>query len=279
MSLPISVIVTTYNWPQALARVLNALSIQNYRRMEVIVADDGSNDLTAQVINTYRQQCDFPVIHCWQPDEGFRAAMCRNKAVAKANHPYLVFIDGDCIPFPHFVANHAKLAQAGWFVAGNRVLLSQSFTQTILNQELKIEKYKAQQWLRAVLTGRCNRLAPYQYFPLGKIRTWRKHQWAGAKTCNLGMWRQDFINVNGFDENFVGWGFEDSDLVIRLLRHGCYKKLGKFAVEVCHLWHLSQNKAQLSENKSRLKHTLQCSQVKAVKGIEQYLIYENNSQT
>lgn len=150
MSLPsVSVIVTTYNWPEALARVLAGLKMQRYKRMEVIIADDGSSDMTAEVIRRYRKESDFSLLHCWQPDEGFRAAMIRNRAVAQASHDYLIFIDGDCIPTPHFVSNHAKLAQVGWLVSGARVLLNQAFTKEVLNRELTIEQWSSGQWLMA----------------------------------------------------------------------------------------------------------------------------------
>ncbi len=276
MPLPsISVIVTTYNWPQALSRVLAGLCAQRYKHMEVIVADDGSNDATAEVVKNYRAKSRFPITHCWQPDEGFRAAMCRNKAVAKAKHDYLIFIDGDCVPLPHFVTNHAKLARKGWYVAGSRVLLNQSFTQQVLNESIPIEHWSSIQWIQAALMRKCNRFSPLKGLNLGILRNFQPKKWQGAKTCNLGLWRDDFIAVNGFDEDFVGWGFEDSDLLIRLQRHGVRRKYGKYAVEVCHLWHPSQDRKNVQENQLRLRQTLSSSQVKISKGIEQYLEHGN----
>lgn len=276
MSLPsVSVIVTTYNWPQALARVLAGLKLQRYKRMEVIIADDGSSDATAEVIRHYRKDCDFPLSHCWQPDEGFRAAMIRNRAVAKASHDYIIFIDGDCIPMPHFVHNHAKLAQKGWLVSGARILLSDPFTKEVLSRELAIEQWSHQKWLMAGFSRKCNRFCPTLKLPLGKLRDFSPYRWQGVKTCNLGLWREDFIAVNGLDENFTGWGFEDSDLVIRLQRKGIKKKFGKYAVEVLHLWHPSQDRSRVEANAKRLQKTLECSQVRADKGIEQYINYDN----
>lgn len=272
MTLPtISLIVTTYNWPQALARVLSGVALQTYQQLEVIIADDGSKDETATLINEFRKNFPFPLIHCWQPDEGFRAAMCRNKAVAKATGDYIIFIDGDCVPLPDFVARHAKLAQKGWFVAGNRVLLTESFTSNIIKSGKTIEKWNALQWARAYFKRQTNRLMPMLYLPLGLLRTVRALRWQGAKTCNLGIWKQDYLAVNGLDENFVGWGFEDSDLIIRLQRYGIKRKLGKYATEVFHLWHRENNRQQMQENRARLEKTLTSSQVRATLGIEQYI--------
>jgi glycosyltransferase involved in cell wall biosynthesis len=277
MTLPsISVIVTTYNWPQALARVLNGLCAQDYQQVEVIVADDGSKDDTADVVNSFRDKFSFPLIHCWQPDEGFQAAMCRNKAVSKAKNEYLIFLDGDCVPLPHFVGNHARLAERRWFVAGNRILLNESFTKEVLNKQLAIEQWKANRWLIARLFAKCNRIPTRYDMPLGNLRKLSPQKWQGVKTCNLGVWRDDFIAVNGLDENYVGWGLEDSDLIVRLQRHGVKRKLGKFSVEVLHLWHPNNDRTNLSNNEKQFSQVLSSSQVKAQKGIDQYLIYDNS---
>ncbi len=197
--------------------------------------------------------------------------MCRNKAVAKAKHDYIIFIDGDCVPLPDFVKRHAILAQSGTFVAGNRVLLTQEFTKHILNTSLAIESFCAFQWAVTYLKRNTNRLMPKQYLPLGPMRTLNASKWQGAKTCNLGLWKQDYIAVNGLDENFVGWGFEDSDLIIRLQRFGVKRKYGKYATEVLHLWHPENNRHKLQENRARLEKTLTSSQVRATLGIEQYI--------
>ncbi len=271
MSLLVSLIVTTYNWPKALNRVLKGVALQSYPQLEVIVADDGSKEETALLIQSFRDAFPFPLIHCWQPDDGFRAAMCRNKAVAKAKGDYIIFIDGDCVPLPDFVSRHVKLAKRGWFVAGNRVLLTKDFTQKILEEDIPIESYGYLQWANAFIKKQTNRLVPTQYLPLGMMRSISQSKWQGAKTCNLGVWKQDYIAVNGLDENFVGWGFEDSDLIIRLQRFGIRRTYGKYATEVIHLWHQESNREQMITNKVRLEKTIQSTHVKAALGIEQYI--------
>lgn len=268
----ISVIVTTYNWPQALEKVLNALQAQDYPNFEIIIADDGSTEETAALIRARRETSGIPLLHCWHPDEGFQAATIRNKAVAMARYDYIIFLDGDCIPRPHFVSKHAALAEKGWFVAGNRLLLSEAFSTEIFTENWTIETWSASVWLKAWCAQKCNRLAPLLMLPLGGIRKWAKQRWRGAKTCNLGMWRDDFLYVNGLDEQYVGWGYEDSDLVIRLLRAKIYRKSGQYAVGVAHLWHAAQERALTSENAKRLKQTRQAKHTKALKGIDQYLV-------
>jgi glycosyltransferase involved in cell wall biosynthesis len=273
--LGVSVIVTTYNWPSALDRVLSGLSAQDYKHFEVIIADDGSKEDTGLVIQAWQSIAPFSIKHCWHPDQGFQAAMIRNRAAALASHDYLVFIDGDCVPLPHFVSNHAKLAEEGYFVAGNRLLLNQKFTQQVLTEKLPIEHYSASRWAHKACKGDCNRFLPLLTLPLGHLRKLKPNQWKGVKTCNLGLWREDYVRVNGLDENYVGWGFEDSDLIVRLLRAKIKRKSGKFATGVIHLWHKEQNRAMLNDNAYRLAQTLQNKEIKAKKGFDQY-IHDND---
>lgn len=273
MALPsISIIVTTYNWPEALERVLCALAQQNYSKLEIIIADDGSTGKTADLIQNWQKRFPFPLLHCWQKDEGFRAAMARNRAVAMAKHDYLIFLDGDCIPFPNFVTQHAKLAEPGWFVAGNRVLLNQSLTEDILCQKLNVQNWSLLKWWQVYFLRKCNHYFPLYSLPFGIFRKLSANEWENSKTCNLGIWREDFLKVNGFDEDFQGWGFEDSDLVIRLQRLSIKRKSGKFAVPVMHLWHPTHDKTKSDQNAYRLTQTLSSKIIQAVKGIDQYLL-------
>ena len=128
----ISVVVTTYNRPDALRAVLAGLAAQTDHGFEVLVADDGSRDDTRQLVERTAAAFPVPVAHVWQEDEGFRAGAARNRAAAVARGEYLVFLDGDCVPRPDFVAQHRTLAERGWMVAGNRILLSEAFTKLSL---------------------------------------------------------------------------------------------------------------------------------------------------
>lgn len=273
--LGVSVIVTTYNWPDALDRVLSGLATQSYDAMEVIIADDGSKEETGFVIQAWQRKAPFPIKHCWHPDEGFRAAMIRNRAAALAQYDYLIFLDGDCVPLPNFVSNHVALAEEGYFVAGNRLLLNQTFTNQALVGKIALERFSLIQWAVKTLQRQCNRFLPLLTLPIGQLRKISPNQWKGVKTCNLALWRRDYVCVNGLDEQYVGWGFEDSDLIVRLLRSNVKRKSGKFATGVIHLWHKEQDRATLTENACRLAETLQNKETKAKKGFDQY-IHDND---
>ena len=126
----ISVIVTTYNREDALAAVLRSLAPQTDADFEVIVADDGSGPGTAALIEAWKAKVGHRVVHVWHEDNGFRAAEIRNRAILASRGAYCIFLDGDCIVRPDFVATHRRLAERGWFVTGNRILLSPALTSS-----------------------------------------------------------------------------------------------------------------------------------------------------
>ena len=127
----ISVIVTTYNREDALEAVLRSLMRQTDPDFEVVVADDGSRPATADLIAAWRPKLGHPLAHVWHEDRGFRAAEIRNRAILASHGAYCIFLDGDCIARPDFVATHRRLAEPGWFVTGNRILLSRELTANI----------------------------------------------------------------------------------------------------------------------------------------------------
>lgn len=263
----ISVIVTTYNREDALEAVLSALSRQSDRGFEVVVADDGSRPTTAAVVERWRPRLGVPLDHVWQMNCGFCAAEIRNRAILMCHGDYCVFLDGDCIAPADFVATHRRLAERGWFVTGNRVLLSPTLTAAVLSDDLRPETWSAPDWIRQRLRGGVNRLAAVLRLPLGRLRKLRSAQWRGARSCNLAVWRSDLEQVDGFDACFSGWGREDSDLLIRLLRCGLRRKDGRFATGVIHLWHPQVDRAQLAANDERLAAVLQSDRVRAQRGL------------
>jgi len=266
----ISVIVTTYNRPDALLTVLRALAVQQDKAFEVIVADDGSTSETRAVVEKFSEISPVAVIHVWQEDRGFRAGASRNRAVSRSRGEYLVFLDGDCIPRPDFISNHRLLSEPGFFVAGNRILLSRKFTKTVLSEELKIGDWSFVKCTIAMLAGKINRILPLIALPNGKFRKKLLQEWRGVRTCNLAVWRKDFIAVNGFDETYEGWGHEDADLAVRLIRGRVYRKDGRFATGVFHLWHTESDRSMEPQNIQRLQAIIESTHTQAAKGLDQY---------
>ena len=267
----IAVVVSTYNWPAALERVLAALADQTYGAAEVIVADDGSGPDTAELVGRWTERVPFPLKHVWQEDQGFRAAAIRNRAVAASESEYILFLDGDCVVRPDFLERHATLADPGRFVAGNRVLLSPELSEQILEQELDVSTWSNRRWLSERLSGGLTRWLPLLRLRLGAWRDRAPRAWEGAKTCNLGIWRSDFLAVNGLDERYTGWGYEDSDLVIRLIRNGVRRRDGRLATTVLHLWHQEHERVGTEQNLARLAAIQDNPAVRAELGVDRYL--------
>ncbi len=261
----ITVIVSTYNRPDALSAVLRACFAQTDRHFEIIVTDDGSDGATAACIDQLRPLCPVQLEHVWQPDAGYRLAMARNRAILRARGQYILLLDGDCIPQPGHVATHRKLAQPGFMVTGSRVLLSRDFTGQVLAQAIDVNALGTLDKLRLRARGDINKVAQLLFTlpDLGRVR--KRFSYRRIKGCNLGAWRADLERVNGFDESFKGWGHEDADLVLRLYHAGVLRKDGAYATEVMHLWHPDAQRDQAESNKSvvlqrALERTTQAAQ-------------------
>lgn len=270
----ISVVVSTYNRPDALEMSINSLLQQTDSNFEILIADDGSTEKTQQLIRAYISHSSVPITHVYQPDCGFQLSRIRNKAVAQSKGDYLIFLDGDCMVRPDFVAKHRQLAERDYFVAGNRVLLNQAFTEEVLLKKQPVYLNKLSFFIGMRLGNKINRLIPMVTLALGFLRYLQPRNWRKAVGCNTAMWKNDFIRTNGYDELFEGWGYEDSDLVIRLIHAGTKRKEGRFAVPVLHLWHPQNDKSRQDINYQRLMDRLARQDFKvAQKGVSQYLTH------
>jgi glycosyltransferase involved in cell wall biosynthesis len=263
----ISVILTTYQREDALDAVLRGLARQTDRDFEIMVADDGSGPQTRELIGRRAADIGVRLEHVWQEDRGFRAGEARNRAVLASRGGHCIFLDGDCIPRPDFVAAHRTLAEPGWFVTGNRVLLSRELTERVLAEAAEVERWSLSAFTALRRHRKINRLAPLLSLPLGPLRKLRSRAWRGARSCNLAVWRRDFDAVDGFDATYSGWGLEDSDLLIRLLRAGIRRKDGNFATGVLHLWHPENDRSLLPDNQRRLDAIAAADRVRSMVGL------------
>jgi glycosyltransferase involved in cell wall biosynthesis len=263
----ISLVVSTYNRPDALGACLRSLARQTDRDFDIIVADDGSGAQTRELITSWASKISAPLRHVWQEDRGFRLAEIRNRAIAASTGDYLIFLDGDCIARPDFVAAHRSLAEPGHFVGGNRVLLSQKLTDEILNNNREPENWSLAQWARLRARGDVNRLMPLMSLPLGSLRKRLATEWEGVRGGNFAFFRADLERVDGFETSFTGWGLEDSDIVIRMIRSGVRRKDGRFATGALHLWHPEADRAQLPANRARLDDVINSDRVRALRGL------------
>ncbi|MGI9319044.1 MAG: glycosyltransferase family 2 protein [bacterium] len=271
MDLKTSLIITTYNWPEALAAVLDTVSGQNLLPHEVVIADDGSKPPTTEIIERYQKDFPVPLHHVWHPDQGYQAAKIRNKAVMRASGDYLVFLDSDCLLRSNYIAQHQRLARPNHFISGNRVLLSQAYTEKVLSQRIDVTEMKPFAFSAEDINRRWSLLP----IPMGVLRHTKPNSWKGVKACNMSMFTRDFVEANGFEERFEGWGYEDSDLIVRLLNNGVRRISGRFAVTVIHLWHNTYKSLEEEGNWRRLQTTITDKRRTATLGISQYCARNN----
>ncbi len=262
-----SLIISTYNWPEALHLCIESALRQSIRPDEIIIADDGSTQDTLVVINKFIHQTSVPIIHVWHEDMGFRLASIRNKSFAKAMGDYIIQIDGDIILHKDFIKDHLLFAQKGYLIQGSRVLLGPNYSQELLkNQSSNVNIFNLD------IKRRENAL---RILPLAKAlanKYKNRYPIYYARGANMSFWKNDILAVNGYDEMFEGWGHEDSDLTLRLMNNDIKKMTIKFAAVAYHIYH-SERKSLESEfkNKQILEQTLINKTIWTEIGIDQYL--------
>jgi glycosyltransferase involved in cell wall biosynthesis len=245
----VSLIITTYNRPDALLLVLRSIEVQTIKSFEVIIADDGSSTDTKEVITSFQEKTNLTIIHSCQEDKGFRAAKSRNKAIAKASGDYIILVDGDMILHPQFVEDHINNAELGYFIQGSRVLLTQQKTNSVLNENNINFSFTS--------SGLLNRKNAVHSNSLSKLFSNKKNILRGIKSCNMAFFKKDYISVNGFNNEFKGWGREDSEFIVRLQNNGIRRKNVRFNAIQFHLWHQENTRASLVENDSLLQAAIE----------------------
>lgn len=259
----ISLIITTYNQPDALLLVLKSIEYQMLKPSEIIIADDGSGYLTKKVISEFKKDSDLKIFHSYHEDLGFRAAESRNKAIASASSEYIVLIDGDMILHPKFIGDHVKHAKPNFFIQGSRALLTKRKTlEVIKQQETKIN---------FLSNGIRNRLNSIHSTIFSNFFSINKNYLKGIKTCNMSFFRKDCININGFNNDFIGWGREDTEFVVRLMNNGINRKSLKLSAVQFHLWHNDASRKSLQKNDLLLQNAIEQQLTWCENGISKFL--------
>jgi glycosyltransferase involved in cell wall biosynthesis len=246
----VGLIISTYNWVDALNQVLNSIKLQSRLPDEVVICDDGSRSDTKDLIIGFQKIFPCRLKHVWQEDKGFRAAAIRNKGINELSHniDYVVTIDGDMVLHSKFIEDHIRIAEKNCFIQGGRALISKNATMMIFRPE------GSNDGLHFFSKGLSNRINTL-YLPfLSNFFNKPSKKLSGVRTCNMSFWKDDLYEVNGFNENFVGWGREDSELVVRLYNKEKFRKDIKFSGLAYHLHHEEKSRLKISDND---KHLLQ----------------------
>jgi glycosyltransferase involved in cell wall biosynthesis len=260
-----SLIVTTFDRPDALACVFASLRSQSSFPEEMIVADDGSGAETRGLVERFRSEVPFPVVHAWQAHEGFRVCRARNLAIARARGDYIVQIDGDMVLHPQFIADHRAAARAACFVQGTRILLDEVRTNELLAQGLR----PLRPWSPGL--GGLRRLYACYLPSLSPGLRTVANAFIAIKSCNQAFWRSDLLRVNGYNEAMTGWGCGDKELAARLTQAGVRRKTLLFAGIAYHLHHAPASRENLEFNRQILARTRAEAHLRCVAGLDRHL--------
>ncbi|WP_159467826.1 glycosyltransferase family 2 protein [Dyadobacter sp. 3J3] len=259
-----SLIISTYNWPEALRLCLLSVKEQSVLPDEVIIADDGSTEETSAIIEAIRPTFPVRLVHIWHKDEGFQLSKIRNKAIATSSFKYIIQIDGDLILHKHFIKDHLNLSKPGAFMTGSRVLMNKQLSERLLRlQKTGIQLFEPGlgnlfNRVNAAWLSRC--LADH----------YRTHDIFSLRGCNMAFWKEDLVRVNGYNECFTGWGREDNEIAVRLINSGIRKRTIKFGGIVFHIHHQEADRRNYQENEGRLTYALQNNSVYCSQGLDQY---------
>lgn len=255
-----SLIITTYNWPEALRVVLDSVVKQRKSPDEIIIADDGSEEETARAVDDVLGFSNIEWKHVRHADHGVRQSRIKNLAVRHSCGTYLIFVDHDVILHPRFVEDHVGMACKGSFLQGKRVLLSNRHTHRVVGTGTF---NLPDPWTKGIR----NRKNSIRWPLLGNLLSKRKRFESSLRGCNLSMFRDDFIRVDGFDETFDGsWGREDSDICYRLFHAGVQIRVLWFLALQYHLHHAVTANWDRKRLDAELDGNLKEKRVKAVKG-------------
>ncbi len=257
-----SVVITTYNNPAYLRRVLEGFLNQSRPPGEILVADDGSTRGTLETVESMRAGSPVRITHVWHEDRGFRAGTIRNRAMAAASGEYIILSDGDTIPSSRLVEDHLKYAEEGHFIQGHRVLLGPKASENFSFKDISLPSL-----LSLFLKGQAgNLMNALRLPPVVRVSLRRP----GIRSCNMSFFRKDIVAVNGFNEDFEGWGKEDSELVERFYKYGLKRKDLKFRACCYHLYHRDFDRAGLEANMRLLEKTAAGTSYFCPNGMDKY---------
>lgn len=258
-----TLVISTYNWPEALDLVLKSVKAQVVLPDEIIIADDGSTADTKQVIERYQNQFSIPLLHVWHDDVGFTKATILNKAIATAQGDYIIQVDGDCIMHSHFVKDHLQFASTGSYLYGSRVNIQESHLQKLFEtQEVKFGPFSE---------GIKKRTRAFHASLLSHLYRTSTQFSSKFRGCNTSFFISDFIAINGYNEDFKGWGREDSELALRFHNYGLRSRRLRYRGIVYHIYHQEKSKSRLELNNDIEQKTISEKIKWTQNGIDKYL--------
>jgi len=260
-----ALVITTYERPDALAAVLESVGRQQLAPDELVIADDGSGPATRELVQRFGARSQVPLRFVTQPHSGFRVTRLRNLALAATSLDYVVFIDGDMVLHPGFLADHARLARRGFFTQGVRIHADEALTRVLLADPARPVNF----WSRGL--GGARRLYLLRSPALSGSTRGIANGVIAIKGCNQAFWRDDLLRVNGFNEAFEGWGPEDKELAARLRHAGVRRQTLLFGGIALHLHHPPASRAALPANRALLENTVARRLARCERGVDAHI--------
>jgi len=248
-NITVALLISTYNWPAALELVLISVLKQTHLPDEIIIADDGSTDETKELIEKYRSKFNIPVKHIWHEDKGFRKSLILNIAVKSITSEYIIQIDGDIVVHPEFVKDHLKVAEKGNFVQASRAMINKIKSEEILKTK--------QTNFNFISKGLYSRFNAIRLPILSKLFQFDFSNTYHIKGCNLGYWKDNFKEVNGYYNAFEGWGAEDYEFGARLIHADVKRKKVKMMALGYHIFHRINSRSNVDTNDKIYQKTLE----------------------
>lgn len=230
---------------------------------EVIIADDGSTNETKLLIESFNNEISIPVKHVWHEDAGFTKAIILNKAIAIAEGDYIIQVDGDCIMHSQFIEDHLTFASKNSYLYGSRVNIQKPYLDTLFNnKQVQFNPFSKgiKKRTRAI------------YSPILSQFYKSNNQFSKKfRGCNTSYFKSDFIAVNGYNEDFKGWGREDSELALRFFNKGLKSRRLRYRGIVYHIYHHEKSKSRLELNNDIELKTINEKLTWTENGVDKYL--------
>lgn len=259
----VALLISTYNWPEALELVLISLNNQSVKPNVILIADDGSKKGTKTLIETFQNKSDLPILHFWHEDKGFRKSLILNMAIAGSNADYIIQIDGDCIMHRDFIKDHKAMMEPQTYLFGSRVNIQESFLRELFSKKKTDFGFFAKGIKKRTRNLRVPLFAKF----------FKKNDEISDKLrgCNVSFWRDDFISVNGYNEDMEGWGREDSELFIRMINKGIRGRRLRYRGIIYHIWHKVKDQSRFNINDSIQEKTIAEKSNWCENGIDKFL--------
>ena len=273
MAISASVIITTYNSPAWLEKVVWGYFQQTRQDFEIVIADDGSGEATTELVRSLSEESPFPIQHIWQRDDGFRKCRILNKAIIASQGDYLIFSDGDCIPRRDFMETHLRRAEPGYYLSGGTLNLPMDISRKIDRDDIEQGRCFDKHWLYQHGLKKSRKITRISLGPkMASLMNQLTPVKCNFKGSNASTWKSDALAVNGFNEN-MPYGGLDREFGVRLQNHGIKPRHVRFDAAMVHLDHAKsyRDPVKMAANKALRQQMEKDGTVRSPMGIAELL--------